>query len=94
MFPIISNARNRLRTWVGDKEVCLRTAPSRRDDIGRYFRVNRMACRNIHARVIAQRALYETAIVHVPQVFFPFTMDAQTLSDKMLEGKFLLGDGK
>jgi hypothetical protein len=42
--------------------------------------------------VIAQLALYETAIGDVLQVCFPFTTDAQTLS--MQEGKFVLGDGQ
>ncbi len=40
-------------------------------------------------------ALSETEIVEMPQVCFPFATDAkgQTLYEKMLEGKFLLGSG-
>jgi len=40
--------------------------------------------------------LYETERVEMPQVFFPFATDAmgQTLSEKMVEGKCLLGDGQ
>jgi hypothetical protein len=45
---------------------------------------------------MAQLALYETEIVEMPQVFFPFATDAkgQTLYEKMVEGKLLLGAGK
>jgi len=41
-------------------------------------------------------ALYETEIMDMPQVFLPFATDAkgQTLEEKMVEGKFVLGDGK
>ena len=44
---------------------------------------------------MAQLALYETEIVEMPQVFLPFATDAkgQTLYDKMLNGKLLLGPG-
>jgi len=44
---------------------------------------------------MAQLALYETEIVDMPQVFLPFATDAkgQTLCEKMVEGKFLLGPG-
>jgi len=44
---------------------------------------------------MAQLALYETEIVEMPQVFLPFATDAkgQTLSEKMLNGKLLLGPG-
>jgi hypothetical protein len=54
------------------------------------------AWRNIRDWVMAQLALYETEIVEMPQVFLPFATDTkgQTLSEKILEGKFLLGDGK
>ena len=58
--------------------------------------VYRVAWRNIHDWVMAQLALYETEIVEMPQVFLPFATDAkgQTLYEKIVEGKFLLGDGK
>ena len=54
-----------------------------------------MAWRNIRDWVMAQLALYETEIVDMPQVFLPFATDqkGQTLYEKMVEGKFLLGDG-
>jgi hypothetical protein len=40
-------------------------------------------------------ALYETKIVDMPQIFLPFATEAkdQTLYEKMVEGKFLLGPG-
>ena len=52
-----------------------------------------MAWRNIHDWVMAQLALSETEIVEVPQVFLPLATNAQgqTLYDKMLNGKLLLG---
>jgi hypothetical protein len=58
--------------------------------------VYRVAWRNIRDWVMAQLALYETEIVEMPQVFLPFATDAkgQTLYEKMVEGKFLLGDGQ
>jgi hypothetical protein len=58
--------------------------------------VYRVAWRNIRDWVMAQLALYETEIVDMPQVFLPFATDAQgqTLYEKMVDGKFLLGDGK
>jgi len=45
---------------------------------------------------MAQLARYETEIVDMPQVFFPFATAAkgQTLYEKMVDGKFLLGDGR
>jgi hypothetical protein len=57
--------------------------------------VYRVAWRNIRDWVMAQLALYETEIVEMPQVFLPFATDAkgQTLYDKMLNGKLLLGQG-
>src|SRR6267154_9135 len=57
--------------------------------------VYRVAWRNIRDWVMAQLALYEAEIVDMPQVFLPFAPDAkgQTLYEKMVEGKFLLGDG-
>jgi len=44
---------------------------------------------------MAQLALYETETM-VGQVFLPFATDTkgQTLYEKMVEGKFLLGDGR
>ena|SRR2546426_8946839 len=58
--------------------------------------VYRVAWRNIRDWVMAQLALYETKIVDMPQVFLPFATDTkgQTLYEKMVEGKFLLGDGR
>ena len=58
--------------------------------------VYRVAWRNIRDWVMAQLALYETEIVEMSQVFLPFATDAkgQTLYEKMVEGKFLLGDGQ
>ncbi|SRR5712691_7598369 len=57
--------------------------------------VYRVAWRNIRDWVMAQLALYETEIVDMPQVFLPFATDAkgQTLYEKMVDGKFLLGPG-
>jgi len=57
--------------------------------------VYRVAWRNIRDWVMAQLALYETEIVEMPQVFLPFATDAkgQTLYEKMVEGKCLLGPG-
>jgi hypothetical protein len=58
--------------------------------------VYRVAWRNIRDWVMAQLALYETEIVEMPQVFLPFATDAQgqTLYEKMVDGKFLLGSGE
>ena len=58
--------------------------------------VYRVAWRNIRDWVMAQLALYETEIVEMPQVFLPFATDAkgQTLYEKMVEGKCLLGSGE
>jgi hypothetical protein len=57
--------------------------------------VYRVAWRNIRDWVMAQLALYETEIVEMPQVRLPFATDAkgQTLYDKMLSAKLLLGPG-
>jgi len=57
--------------------------------------VYRVAWRCIRDWVMAQLALYETEIVEMPQVFLPFATDAkgQTLYEKMIDGKFLLGSG-
>ncbi len=56
----------------------------------------RVAWRNIRDWVFVQLALHETEIVHMPQVFPLFATDPKghTLYDKMIEGKFLLGDRK
>jgi hypothetical protein len=56
----------------------------------------RVAWRCIRDWVLAQLALYETQIVDLPQVFLPFATDAkgQTLYDQVINGRFLLGDGK
>jgi hypothetical protein len=55
-----------------------------------------VAWRNIRDGVMAQRALYETEIVDMPQVVLPFATAAkgQTLYEKMAAGKVLLGDGR
>ena len=44
---------------------------------------------------MTQLVLYETKIVDMPQIFLPFATEAkgQTLYDKMVEGKLLLGPG-
>jgi hypothetical protein len=44
---------------------------------------------------MAQLAFYETEMVEMPQVFFPCATDAQwqTLYEKMLNEKLLLGPG-
>jgi hypothetical protein len=44
---------------------------------------------------MTQLALYETKIVDMPQIFLPFVTEAkgQTLYEKMVKGKFLLGPG-
>src|SRR5712691_12014786 len=57
--------------------------------------VYRVAWRNIRDWIMAQLALYETEIVDMPQIFLPFATDAkgQTLYEKMLNGKLLLGPG-
>jgi hypothetical protein len=57
--------------------------------------VYRVAWRDIRDWVMAQLALYETEIVEMPQIFPPFATDAkgQTLYEKVVEGKFLLGPG-
>jgi hypothetical protein len=58
--------------------------------------VYRMAWRNMHDWVMAQLAFYATEIVDRGQVFLPFATDkhGQTFYEKMLDGRFLLGDGK
>jgi hypothetical protein len=72
----------------------LRVQDVRRWDDEEY--VYRVAWRNIRDWILAQLALYETEIVELPQVFLPFATDAkgQTLYEKMVEGKFLLGSGE
>jgi hypothetical protein len=42
---------------------------------------------------MTQLVLYETKIVDMPQIFLPFATEAkgQTLYEKMVKGKFLLG---
>ena len=67
---------------------------SRRCDVLELLHL-RVACRTIRDGVMAQRALYETAIVEMSQMFLPCATDAQgqTLDEKMLNGKVLLGPG-
>ena len=58
--------------------------------------VYRVAWRNIHDRVMAQLALYETEIVEMPQVFLPCATDShgQTLYEHVQANpQFLLGAG-
>src|SRR5712671_3911822 len=57
--------------------------------------VYRVAWRNIRDGVMSQLALYETEIVDMGQVFLPFATEAkgQTLHEKMVEGRFFLGNG-
>ena len=45
---------------------------------------------------LADFPAYETEPVDMPQVFLPFATDTQgqTLYEKMVKGKFLLGDGQ
>ena len=45
--------------------------------------------------VMVQLALYEPEIVDIPQIYLPFATEAkgQTLYEKAVEGKFLLGPG-
>ena len=45
---------------------------------------------------MTQLALDKTEMVDMLRVFFPFATDAtgQTLSEKRVEGRFVLGDGK
>ena len=56
----------------------------------------RVAWRDIRDWVLAQMALYETAMVEMPQIFLPFATDSQgqTIYDKVLKGQFLLGSGE
>lgn len=58
--------------------------------------VYRVAWRNIRDWVLAQLALYETAMVELPQVFLPFATDkaGRTLYEAAKATPFLLGDGK
>lgn len=59
--------------------------------------VYRVAWRNIRDWVLAQLALYETAMVELPQVFMPFaTVDraGRTLYEHVKSGQLLLGDGR
>ncbi len=66
---------------------------SRWDDEDYCYRV---AWRDIRDWVLAQMALFETQIVELPQVFLPFATDraGKTLYEQVVDGKFLLGDGK
>ena len=56
----------------------------------------RVAWRDIRDWVLAQMALYETEMVELPQVFLPFATDdkGNTIYNKILNSKFLLGDGQ
>lgn len=58
--------------------------------------VYRVAWRCLRDWVLAQLALYETQIVELPQIFLPFAVgkDNQTLYEKVIQGKFLLGSGE
>ena len=58
--------------------------------------VYRVAWRCIRDWVMAQLALYETQIVEMPQIFLPFATypNGKTLYENIIDGKFLLGDGR
>lgn len=58
--------------------------------------VYRVAWRNIRDWVLAQLALYETAMVELPQVFLPFAQDkaGRTLYEAAKGSRFLIGDGR
>lgn len=58
--------------------------------------VYRVAWRNLRDWVLAQMALYETAMVELPQVFFPFATakDGRTLYEAVKTTHFLIGDGR
>lgn len=59
--------------------------------------VYRVAWRNLRDWVLAQLALYETAMVELPQVFLPFVQNAtgRTLYEAVkAEPRLLLGTGK
>ena len=55
----------------------------------------RVAWRNLRDWVLAQLALYETAMVELPQVFLPFAQNqsGRTLYEAVKGGRFLLGEG-
>lgn len=57
--------------------------------------VYRVAWRCLRDWVLAQLALYETAMVELPQVFLPFATDktGRTLYEAAKTTRFLLGDG-
>jgi hypothetical protein len=56
--------------------------------------VYRVAWRNLRDWVLAQLALYETAMVELPQVFLPFAQrDGRTLYEAVKSGRLLLGEG-
>jgi hypothetical protein len=78
--------------WRRFQELLKRQEVRRWDDEDYCYRV---AWRCIRDWVLAQMALYETTIVELPQVFLPFATDnkGQTIYDKMLDNKFLLGEG-
>jgi len=78
--------------WRNFQEVLKRQEVRRWDDEDYCYRV---AWRDIRDWVLAQMALYETTIVELPQVFLPFATDdnGKTVYDKLLNDKFLLGDG-
>ena len=58
--------------------------------------VYRVAWRNLRDWVLAQLALYETAMVELPQVFLPFVQNAsgRTLYEAVKANPKLLGDGQ
>jgi len=78
--------------WRNFQEVLKRQEVRRWDDEDYCYRV---AWRDIRDWVLAQMALYETTIVELPQVFLPFATDdkGQTVYEKLLNNKFLLGEG-
>jgi hypothetical protein len=55
----------------------------------------RTAWRIVHTWIKAQLAIIETKMVSTEQVFLPYAVmkDGKTLFEKMVDSKFLLGDG-
>jgi hypothetical protein len=79
--------------WQKFQQVLKNQEVRRSDDEDYCYRV---AWRDIRDWVLAQMALFETAMVEMPQVFLPFATDnkGQTLYEKIAKGQFLLGNGE
>lgn len=82
--------------WRNFQEVLKRQKVRRWDDEDYVYRV---AWRCIRDWVVAQMALYETAIIDIPQIFLPFMTDIsgkETLYQAIIDGKvggLFLGSG-